>query len=101
MRIDIQTVGFEADRELLDHADQKISGLTKYFENITGIDLYLKSVNNDRDKSKVAEIKVFIPGEPIYGDSQTDTFHGAIDQTIEKVKKQLKKRNELVKDKRQ
>ncbi|MGK7388764.1 MAG: ribosome hibernation-promoting factor, HPF/YfiA family [Candidatus Cyclobacteriaceae bacterium M2_1C_046] len=101
MRIDIQTVGFEADQQLLDHTDEKISGLTKYFENITGIDVYLKSVQNDRDKTKIAEIKVFIPGEPVYGESQTDTFHGALDQAVEKVKKQLKKRNQLVKDKRQ
>lgn len=101
MRIDIQTVGFEAEQDLLDYADEKINKLNKYFENITGIDIYLKSVQNDRDKTKVAEVKVFLPGEPIFGQEQTDTFHGALDQAIEKVKKQLKKRNELVKDKRQ
>lgn len=101
MKIDIQTVGFDADQQLLDFADEKISGLNKFYENITGIDLYLKTVNNDRDKTKIAEIKVFIPGEPVFGEAQTDTFHGAIDLALEKVKKQLKKRNQLVKDKRQ
>lgn len=101
MKIDIQTVGFEPEQELLDFTNEKINKLNRFFENITGIDVYLKSIHDDNDKTKVAEVKVFLPGPSIYAESQTDTFHGSIDEAIEKVKKQLKKRNELMKEKRQ
>jgi putative sigma-54 modulation protein len=101
MRIDIETVGFEPEQDLLDYANEKINKLSRFFENITGIDVYLKSINDDNAQTKVAEVKVFLPGPSIYAEFQTDTFHGALDQAIEKVKKQLKKRNELMKEKRQ
>lgn len=101
MRIDIETVGFEPEQDLLDYVDEKIKKLSRFFENITGIDVYLKSIHDDNAQTKVAEIKVFLPGPSIYAEYQTDTFYGAIDQVTEKVKKQLKKRNELMKMKRQ
>ena len=101
MKIDIETVNFEPEQELLDHVNEKVGKLGRFFENITGVDVYLKSMNNDNAQTKVAEIKVFLPGPSIYAEFQTDTFHGALDVAIEKVKKQLKKRNQLMKEKRQ
>lgn len=101
MKIDIQTVGFEAEQELLDFTDEKINKLSRFFENITGIDVYLKSVQDDNDQTKIAEVKVFLPGPSIYGASQTNTFRGSLDEAIDKVKKQLVKRNEQMKEKRQ
>ena len=100
MKIDIQTVGFDAEQDLLDFTNEKINKLEKFFENITGIDVYLKSVPDNTENTKIAEVKVFLPGPSIYGEAQSDTFHGSIDEAVEKVKKQLKKRNELMKEKR-
>lgn len=101
MKIDIQTRNFDAEQELLDFTNEKIQKMSRFYENITGVDVYLKSINDDNDQTKVAEVKVFLPGPSIYGESQTDTFRGAIDDAMEKVIKQLKKRNDLQKDKRQ
>ena len=91
MKWDIQTVGFHADETLTEYAKEKTSGLTKYFENIVGAEVYLKLDYNDKRENKVAEIKLNIPGNDIYADTRSDKFETAINQSCEKLKAQISK----------
>ncbi len=91
MKWDIQTVGFSADETLTGYVKEKASGLTKYFENIVGIEVYLKLDYNDKQENKVAEIKLNIPGNDIFADTRSDSFEGAINQSCEKLKAQIRK----------
>ena len=88
---DIQAVGFHADETLTDYAKEKASGLTKFFENIVGIEVYLKLDYNDKNDNKVAEIKLNIPGNDIFAESRSEHFEGAINQSCEKLKAQIRK----------
>lgn len=100
MRTDIQTVGFDADQDLLNFVHDRIKHLTKFESRITGVDVYLKSVNNDQDNTKVAEIKIFLPGPTLYADFQSDSFRESIMEAADKVKRQLKRRKDLQNEKR-
>lgn len=100
MKTDIQTVGFEANQDLIDFVNDRIKHLGKYEDQITGVDVYLKSVNNDHDETKVAEMKLFLPGPTLYADSQSESFRESIMETVDKLKRQMKKRKEQLYAKR-
>lgn len=101
MRTDIQTVGFDADEDLLNFVNDRIKHLSKLESRITGIDVYLKTVNNDQDNTKIAEIKIFLPGPTLYADYQADSFRESIMEAADKVKRQLLKKKDLQNEKRQ
>lgn len=90
MKWDIQTVGFNADSSLTDYTKEKVSGLQKYMDGIVGAEVYLKLDNSDT-ANKLAEIKLNIPGNDIYADSQAERFEGAINDACDKLKRQIRK----------
>lgn len=100
MKTDIQTVGFDANQELLDFVNDRIKHLRKFETQITGVDVYLKNVKNDQDETKIAEMKLFLPGPTLYAECQSDSFRESIMETVDKLKKQMRKRKELQNEKR-
>lgn len=91
MKWDIQAVGFDATQELQDTVQEKVSALTKYFEHIVGAEVYLKLDYNDKGDNKVAEIKLNIPGNDLIASSRSDNFNHSINETLEKLKRQISK----------
>lgn len=91
MKMDLQTVGFNATDELVAYTREKTEGLYKYYDQIVGAEVYLKLVNDDADKTKVAEIKLNIPGNDIYASSQAEKFEGAVNSSVDKLKSQIRK----------
>jgi putative sigma-54 modulation protein len=91
MKWDFQTVGFSATDELVDYTREKTEGLLKFYDQIVGAEVYLKLVQNDKKNTKTAEIKLNIPGNDIYADSQTESFEKSVNESIEKLKSQIRK----------
>ena len=100
MKIDIQTVGFSAREDLLEYAQKKIDGLTKYYDRITGVDLYLKLVQDEQEENKEVQVKIHLPGPTLFAQHQSDNFHESLNEVMDKIIKQLKKKNELENEKR-
>jgi putative sigma-54 modulation protein len=97
MTRDIQTVNFTADQQLLDFANDKISKLHQYFDGIVAVEVYMKLDNNREDDNKIAEIRVFIPGNDLFVKKQGKSFEEAIDQVMESLKRQVQKHKEKIK----
>jgi putative sigma-54 modulation protein len=91
MKMDLQTVGFNATDELTTYVREKTEGLYKYYDQIVGAEVYLKLVNDEKGETKVAEIKLNIPGNDIYADSRAEKFEGAVNASVEKLKSQIRK----------
>lgn len=91
MKMDLQTVGFNAQEELVNYAREKTEGLYKYYDQIVGAEVYLKLVNAGNGDSKVAEIKLNIPGNDIFAESHAEKFEGAINSSVDKLKAQIRK----------
>lgn len=91
MKMDLQTVGFNATDELLQYTREKVEGLQKYYDQIVGAEVYLKLTNDDKGETKIAEIKLNIPGNDIYADDRSDKFEGSVNASCEKLKKQIRK----------
>ncbi len=100
MKKDIQTVGFEANEDLLAFVNDRIDRLSRFNTGITGIDVYLKSVKNEDDETKITEIKVFLPGPSLYAEFQGESFRESIIETVDKLESQLRKRKEIRDEKR-
>ncbi|PTM04586.1 MAG: ribosome-associated translation inhibitor RaiA [Bacteroidetes bacterium] len=91
MKWDFQTVGFSATDELVDYTREKTEGLLKFWDQIVGAEVYLKLVQDEKNNTKVAEIKLNIPGNDIYAESQTESFEKSVNESIEKLKGQIRK----------
>jgi putative sigma-54 modulation protein len=100
MKTDIQTIGFEANDDLMAFVNDRLKHLHRYHDKITGIDVYLKSVKNNEEETKVAEIKAFVPGPSLYADYQAESFREAIIESVKKIERQLKKIKDIQNEKR-
>ncbi|UII23120.1 HPF/RaiA family ribosome-associated protein [Fulvivirga ligni] len=100
MKTDIQTIGFSANKELIDFVEDRLKHLTKLDSQITGVDVYLKSVKDNHDETKIAEIKLFLPGPTLYADHQSESFRESVMEVVEKLKRQIKKRKDILYEKR-
>jgi putative sigma-54 modulation protein len=100
MKIDIQTLDFEAPDGLLADLNEVLQKFTQFEDRITGIDVYLKKLESHNVGTRKAEFKLYVPGANLYADHQANSFHEAIHEAAEKMKNQLLKRKELIQQKR-
>lgn len=91
MKWDLQTVGFNASDELLSYTREKTEGLTKYYDQIVGAEVYLKLTQDEHNQTKVAEIKLNIPGNDLFAESHSDSFEKSVHESIDKLKSQIRK----------
>ncbi len=91
MKWDIQTVGFDATEALHTYTKDKVGQLNKFYDQIVGAEVYLKLEYNDKGDNKVADIKLNIPGNDIMASSRSDKFEASVSESIEKLKRQLRK----------
>ncbi|MDP3352857.1 MAG: HPF/RaiA family ribosome-associated protein, partial [Flavobacteriaceae bacterium] len=63
MKVFVQAVNFNADKELIDYVVQRVSTLEKYFDKIVEAEVFLKVQNVSEKENKVIEIKTNIPGD--------------------------------------
>jgi putative sigma-54 modulation protein len=94
MTRDIQTVNFTADQKLLDFIEDKLGKLQKFHDGIVATEVYLKLDNNSEEDNKIAEIRVFMPGNDLFVKKKGKSFEEAIDQVMESLKRQVQKHKE-------
>lgn len=97
MNIKINSVKFDADKKLENFVESKVSKLNKVYDNIIGVEVFLKLENTQDLENKIAEIRVEIPGNDLFAKKQCKTFEEATDNAIEALKRQIKKHKEKLK----
>jgi putative sigma-54 modulation protein len=93
MKLQIQSIHFDADKKLLDFIQKKLNKLDTFFDRIIGGDVYLR-LENDDIANKLVHIKLFLPGSSIMAKEQASTFEEAVDLAMESLKRQLTKQKE-------
>jgi putative sigma-54 modulation protein len=94
MNIKIQSVRFDADKKLLDFIDEKVKKLEKFYDGIVGAEITLRIDKDQEKESKIAEIRLEIPGNDSFAKKQTKTFEESIDECVDALKRQLTKQKE-------
>jgi putative sigma-54 modulation protein len=91
MNVQIHSVRFDADKKLIDFVQQKLEKLTQFDEDIVNAEVYLR-LDKDQDReNKISEIRLELPGGPLFARKQTKTFEESTDEAIDALKKQITK----------
>ncbi|MBL4655390.1 MAG: ribosome-associated translation inhibitor RaiA [Bacteroidia bacterium] len=91
MKLQIQSIHFDADKKLLDFIQKKVSKLETFYDRILDGNVFLKIDKDSSHEDKIAEIKLQIPGGTMIAKEKCKTFEEAIDLNVESLRRQIKK----------
>lgn len=97
MKINIQSVHFDADHKLLEFIEGKLNKLSSLFDSIIEGEVTLRLDKASNNENKIAEIRLHVSGNDLFAKRQCKTFEEATDQCAEALKHQLVKHKEKVK----
>ena len=91
MNVQIHSVRFDANKKLIDFVHQKLDKLTQFGEDIVNAEVYLRLDKDQERENKISEIKLDLPGGPLFSRRQSKTFEEATDDAVDALKKQITK----------
>jgi putative sigma-54 modulation protein len=94
MKTQIQSIHFDADKKLQDFIYDKTDELFEVYNRIENCDVILKMDKDNKNKDKVVEINMNIPGNRLFVKNHAETFEIAFEMAINEIKKQLAKQKE-------
>ncbi|WP_298555184.1 ribosome-associated translation inhibitor RaiA [uncultured Algibacter sp.] len=94
MKVNTQSVNFNADQKLIDFVQQRMDKLDMYYDKVIKSDVFLKVENTSAKENKIFEAKVSVPGDSFVVKKQCKTFEEGADMAVATLERQLKKRKE-------
>ncbi|MCB9034260.1 MAG: ribosome-associated translation inhibitor RaiA [Chitinophagales bacterium] len=92
MKLQIQSVHFDADQKLKDFINKKLSKLDLYYDKVIGSDVILTFEGlNTQVRDKVVTIKTQIPGTVLIAKEKSKKFEESIDLAVESLRRQIEK----------
>jgi putative sigma-54 modulation protein len=91
MGVTIQSIHFTASDDLLSFIDSKVGKLDSFYDDIVGSEVFLKLEKTGAVQTKVAEVKLKIPGKELFARKESKTFEEATDMAVDALKKQIEK----------
>ena len=98
MKLNIQSIHFDADQKLLDIVQLKCDKLDHYFDRIVSGEVFLRVEKSDSRENKLVEIKVIVPGNDLFASKNAVTFEEALDEVVEALRRQVKKLKERLQE---
>tara|TARA_R110002049_G_scaffold25194_1_gene88550 strand:- start:101 stop:409 length:309 start_codon:yes stop_codon:yes gene_type:complete len=98
MKVFTQSVNFNADNQLIEFVETKVSALTKFHDKIVDAEVFLKVQNTSDKENKITEIKINIPGSELIVKRETKTFEEGVNAAVDNLKRQLKRSKEKQRD---
>ena len=96
MRIQTQSVHFDADSKLLEFINKKVNKLGQFFDRIIDADVTLRLERTGQVQDKIAEIKLNIPGQVLMAKDKSKSFEGSVDTAVRTLKRQLIRHKEKI-----
>ncbi len=94
MKVNVQSVNFNADQKLIDFIQRKLDKLENYYDKIIYADVYLKVQNTSDKANKITEILLSIPGGDVMVKKTCKKFEECVDECVATMQRQLIKRKE-------
>ena len=94
MNINIQAIDFSATQALQDFINKKAGKLTKHYDELQNLDVYLKVVKPETSLNKEAQVKATAPNAEFFAAKTCDTFEEAVTQCLEAIERQIVKHKE-------
>jgi len=96
MKVNVQSVNFNADASLLEFVEKKINSLEKYYDKIVDSEVFLRVQQTSDKENKFVDIKLNIPGNDLVVKKQCKTFEEGVMQAADSLKRQLTKKKEKI-----
>jgi putative sigma-54 modulation protein len=96
MKIQTQSIHFDADIKLTDFIEQKLEKLERFYDHIIMADVILRLESNGQVRDKVVEIKLKVPGTVLIAKETEKSFEAAVDSSVEALRRQIIKHKERV-----
>ncbi|WP_299780118.1 ribosome-associated translation inhibitor RaiA [uncultured Formosa sp.] len=97
MKVNIQSVNFNADQKLIDFVQKRMDKLDQFYDKVISSDVYLKVENTSDKENKIFEARVSVPGDSFVVKKQCKSFEEGADSAASSLERQLKKRKEKLK----
>ncbi|HPG06667.1 MAG TPA: ribosome-associated translation inhibitor RaiA [Saprospiraceae bacterium] len=89
MKIQIESVHFDADVKLTDFIQSKLDKLEVFFDRIIDGRVVLRLEQNGQVQDKIAELILRVPGELLVSKANQKSFEAAVDGATESMRRQL------------
>ncbi|HHG83311.1 MAG TPA: ribosome-associated translation inhibitor RaiA [Bacteroidetes bacterium] len=94
MKLQVQSIHFDADAKLVAYIQKKCDKLDTYYDRIVDGKVFLKIEKAGEPSLKSVEIKVNVPHENLMASAEGYSFEEAVDLATESLKRQVKKYKE-------
>jgi len=91
MKLQMQSVHFDADDKLTDFIQKRADKLETFYDGIIDGEVIMKVEADDHHQNKTIEMKVNIPGNQLFAEKKAGSFEAAADDAVEALRRQLKK----------
>jgi putative sigma-54 modulation protein len=89
MKVNTQSVNFNADIKLMEFIQKRLEKLEVFYDRIISSDVFLKVENTSGKENKIVEIKVHVPRDTFIVKKQCKTFEEAIDSACDSLERKL------------
>lgn len=94
MKVNVHAVNFNVDKKLVDHIEERMNKLEKYYDKIVSSDVFLKVEQTSEKENKVVEVKIIVPGDEFIVKKQCRSFEEGVELASESLERLLLKRKE-------
>lgn len=95
MKVQVQSIHFDADVKLIHFIQRKINKLETFYDKLLVSEVYLR-LNNQRIDNKTVEIKINVPGSQLFAKENARSFEAATEMATTALQMQLKKFKEKI-----
>jgi putative sigma-54 modulation protein len=97
MDIKIHSIHFDADAKLKSFIESKLQKLLQFHDGIMNAEVFLRLENVGDKENKVTEVRLDIPGNPVFAKKQSTTFEQSTDNVVDALRRQLLKQKAKLK----
>ncbi|AHJ99276.1 ribosome hibernation-promoting factor, HPF/YfiA family [Hymenobacter swuensis] len=94
MKVQMQSVHFDADQKLLDFIQKRLDKLETFYDRVTEGEVIMRLNNKDGVANKTVEIKVHVPGTTLFAQEDAASFEAAADEAVDSLRRQISKHKE-------
>ena len=95
MEVQIHSIRFDADQQLLDFVQSKLSKLSTFHDQIMSCEVFLRIEKNDVRENKLVEVKLHVPGADFFAKRRASSFEASVDEVAAALRRQVKKHKKL------
>ena len=92
MKVNTQSVNFNADTKLLNFIQKRLDKLELYYDKVISSEVFLKLDNTSSKQNKIVEINMLVPKDKFVVKKQRKSFEEAIDSACESLERKLVKK---------